>query len=179
MVAAIGKFTTTGLIAGLLAVSACADVPTSRTATGDDGSARDCTAEIRQVDEFLKAASQGQVSQFGLGMFVYVLLGEASAKDEELARYIERDDGDAASYLRNVFARQPAQEVAAVEAMAARGHHDQRLAVGYALESLSHIPDGDDAPDIQARDRGELAGALTRLKGVLRDCAVASAPADR
>ena len=46
-----------------------------------------------------------------------------------------------------------------------------RRAAGWALESLRHIPDAADPPEVQGQDRTELALALETLSARLKDAA--------
>ena len=71
------------------------------------------------------------------------------------------------------MAIQPAAEVQAVAALAEGGGPAApvRRAAGWALESLRHIPDAADPPEVQGQDRTELALALETLSARLKDAA--------
>ena len=118
-----------------------------------------------KADEYLNKIRQGKnVSDFTLGWFVYNILTEVSSIDDDLYIYLNRDDHDILHYLKTTFRDNPAGEIATLDAMAKQKNPTLRLIARFGLKSLRHIPDDDEPPDVQARDRRDLAAALAALK---------------
>jgi len=127
-----------------------------------------------KIERVLRQAREGgSVSQTRLGWLIADLLADLSARDPALSAFFHRDGRFIETYLINVFQHQAAHEVAAVEAMAAEGRRNLRLAARSALEALRHIPDDADPPANQEQDRREMIEALTELDGLLRNLAAA------
>jgi len=142
----------------------------SATAWASDGGRladfrHDMADDIAKASDYLDQTRKGEnLSEFTLGWFVVGVLGDLGKQDAEMAEYLHRDGRFVESYLINVFQYNAAHEVAAFDAMAAKGHRNLRLAAREALEVLRHIPDTDDDPQAQGKDRAELALALSRLR---------------
>ncbi len=157
--------------AGLLLATGCQS--TSVATTGPD---REEMEDFRQsliqdsqtINKYLQHTRQGQnVSEFALGWIVYSTLIEISEQDKDLYNFFNKDGHDLQIYLRTTFHDQPEAQVAALDALAQRGDTTLRLIARHGLDSLRHIPDSADPPDVQARERSQLADRLAVLKDLL------------
>ncbi len=128
--------------------------------------------DARTIDKFTGETRAGEnVSEFSLGWLVYTILVSASSTDERLYHFFNADGRDTQLYLRTTFHDHPVQQIAALDALIAEHPSPLRYAARYALESLRHIPESDEPPNAQQRDRGELADNLARLSANLKQAA--------
>ncbi len=134
-------------------------------------------SDAQTIEGMIKDTQAGKnVSEFRLGMFSMNLLNELGDRDPGLGRYFHQGGRTMQTYLTDVFQYHDAEEVAHVAAMAQEPKADGarpmvRLSAKDALEALRHIPASKDAPETQAKDRADLAQALTTLKGDLAKAA--------
>jgi len=127
------------------------------------------TAQVAATERLLDRARHGEaISQMRLGWFVVDLLADLSARDADLSAFVHRDGHFIETYLTDIFQYHSVEEVAAVEAMAAKDRTTPRLAARWGLEALRHIPDSDDPPVEREKDRQALIAALTTLDDLLR-----------
>ncbi|HIJ63132.1 MAG TPA: hypothetical protein HPQ04_10620 [Rhodospirillaceae bacterium] len=168
------------VIAGALAACAAtgkpavAGMPTHQDepAAWDPEVRDDLLTEAAEASRLAAKARSGiNPSEMTVGWFVSGVLNALAGVDEGLETYF---GGNVMGFLRNRMAAQPAVEVQAVSAMAAGGGPAApvRRAAGWALESLRHIPDAGEPPEVQLRDRNDLASALESLSSALKDAAI-------
>lgn len=137
----------------------------------------DLRGNVDTVDALLQQTRDGHnVSDFGMGMFAMTVLNELATRDADLSRHIHADGRSTDLYLREVFQSHPAEEIAALHAMADQGDRTLRLAASHMLEALRHVPDRNDPPAAQDRDRQQLAEQLAVLRALLGQAAAEAAP---
>jgi hypothetical protein len=125
-------------------------------------------ASSQKANDYLQKTLQGKnVSELTLGWFIYGILSDVEAQDQELYDFFNRDNLDLRRYLETTFHNQPTVEIAAIDVMNNREPSTLRLIARDALEALRHIPDSSEAAAIQERDRHDLAEALRGLKSAL------------
>jgi hypothetical protein len=144
----------------VLALLMCCAAP---AAASEDAAA--FRRDAAKASEYLHETRNGEnLSSVTLGWYVVGVLADLGKRDAEVSARVHQGGRFIESYLINVFRHHPEQEVAAFDAMAARGGRNVRLAARQALEVLRHIPDSDHSPQKQARDRELLAQALESLR---------------
>jgi hypothetical protein len=125
-------------------------------------------ADLAKVDGFIAKTRRGvNLTEFSLGWFTMILLGELCGQDQALYDQIHRDDMGVETFLRGPFQSDPKAEIAALGRLADQGGRAPPRAARDALEVLMHIPSGKDAPPAQAQSRAELEQALVRLRSSL------------
>ncbi len=164
-----------GLLFMVLLVPAggCSSAPTTlQTAEEQEEFRQTIEQDAAKVDGILHKTEAGKnVSEMELGWFICTLLNDVSIDDVELFSRFHKNGQLTETYLRTTFQSHAGDEIAAIEAMAEEEHTPQRLAARFGLDALRHIPTSKDPPDIQARDRRDLAAILTALKDVLHEAA--------
>ena len=124
------------------------------------------------VDDMLKETRQGEnVSGFSLGMLSYNILTTVSSSDPHLHEYFCANGQGVEAYLKTRFQAQPQLELAALDQMRAENNTALRTSARYTLEALTHIPRSSDPPDVQKRQREELADALKHTESSLTEAA--------
>jgi len=125
------------------------------------------------VDRMIADTKAGRnISEFRLGMFSMSLLNTLGERDPELGAYFHKGGRTMQTYLTDVFQYHDTDEVAHVAVMAQAPKAGTvrpavRMSAKDTLEALRHIPEGKDPPATQAKDRDDLAAALTSLRGDL------------
>lgn len=120
------------------------------------------------AQKYIQSLEQGRdLSQMTVGWYVYNVVSLLASRDDELSDYIAAHGGDLRHYLETTFRKHSADEIAAIRALPGKETPALHAAAADALEALRHIPDPLDAPATRARDRRDLAQALTQLKGSL------------
>ncbi len=128
--------------------------------------------DVRAIDKFANQTTEGQnISEFSLGWLVYTILVTVSSEDQQLYDFFNVDGRDLQVYLKTTFQNHPEEQIAALDAMIARTPSTLRSTARYALESLRHIPNSDEPPQVQQHDRDELAKDLTQLSAYLKKAA--------
>lgn len=164
------------LICGLSGCSGCqpslaADLG-SRINFWDSDLRTDILANADEALTLASATQHGQnISTFTAGWFVEGVLTQLSSQDPALATHF---GGDVISYLKGPFSQAPEQEIAYLDKIIGQGNEPRagaRQAARWALEALRAIPDSDDPPDLQQKDRQNFTTALQSLATALKNFA--------
>jgi hypothetical protein len=119
----------------------------------------------RMLDKYILQSQHGSnVSEFSMGWIVYDILLMVNAQDDDLYDYFNSEHINVETYLKTVFRDHPDQQIAGLDAMIDASPSTLRRIARQALDTLRHIPNGKEPPEIQARDRTALLQALVLLK---------------
>jgi hypothetical protein len=118
-------------------------------------------SNVQVLTNYLQKTQQGQnVSEFTLGWLVYNILSTVAGHDQGLYDFFNLRNSDLQIYLRTTFRQAPERQIEALDALRAQQDTPFRATARFALESLRHIPDSHDPPEVQRKDRQDLAEAL-------------------
>lgn len=160
----------------LAATSACAqqqhDTLTPATREEVEDYRNSLRSEAAAVQKYLHQTQAGKnVSELSLGWVAYDILVTVSTQDDGLYDYFNQGGRDLQTYLKTAFQRDPAHEIATLDAMVEQTCALSRRVARDTLEALRHIPDSGEAAEVQERDRKDLARALAALKDHLDQAA--------
>lgn len=138
----------------------------AQDAADRDEARQELTADLDKAGDLRRQTEQGKnLSEMRLGLFAIHLLNEMARDDSALYGFVHRDDHGTMGYLEDIFQYHAAEETVALEALGADPH---RRVARSTLEMLRHIPNDGEPPDVQARDRRDLAAALAGLEAALK-----------